>query len=142
MKNSDTIERKILLILKLDSQKLYERIKYRAPEYMQIFSAQRTRDHFADIFKTKYSDIKISELKYCGEEVLVALDHFYSKVDDLHWYLGQTQEMPASVEDYIFQRIKEIEILYETLQLHISADLNRKNFDHISRLEDNKADDE
>ena len=70
--------------MKLDSTRLLGRIKGRAPEYMQIFSSQRIREHFKGIFKTKYPDIPITELKYCSEEVLLGLDRFYGKVDDLH----------------------------------------------------------
>ena len=111
-----------MLLLKLDSTRLMGRIKDRAPEYMQIFSAQRMRDHFDEIFKTKYSDIPLSDLKCCGEEVLKGLDRFYGQVDDLRWYLCCTQEMPATVEENLMQRVREIEQSYQSLQLHIDED--------------------
>ena len=102
----DPVATRILLILKLDSQRLLERVKYRAPEYMQVFSSRRIRDHFSEIFETKYSDITIADLKHCGEEVLISLDQFYNKVEKLHWYLQHTQEMPATVENHVMQEIK------------------------------------
>ena len=113
---------RILLLLKLDSTRLLGRIKGRAPEYMQIFSSRRTREHFRDIFQTKYSSINFRDLKDCGEEVLVSLDQFYGKVDDLDWYLFCTQEMPATVEENLMQRISDIEKSHEGLLLHIDAE--------------------
>ena len=113
---------RIYLLLKLDSTRLLGRIKGRAPEYMQIFSSRRTREHFSEIFKTKYSDIAIGDLKECGEEVLLGLDQFYGKVDDLHWYLSCTQEMPSTVEENLMQRVVDIEKSHQSLLLHIEAD--------------------
>ena len=112
-----------MLLLKLDSGRLMGRLKNRAPEYMQIFSSRRVRDHFEDIFKTKYSDMTIGDLKCCGEEVLVGADRFYGKVDDLYWYLCSTQEMPATVEEYLVQTLTDIEKSHQSLQLHIDADM-------------------
>ena len=114
---------KILLLLKLDSMRLLGRVRDRAPEYMQIFSSRRTRDHFGEIFKTKYSEITMGDLKHCGEEVLLSLDQFYGRVDDLRWYLGCTQEMPATVEEHLMQRVGDIEKSCQSLQLHIDADM-------------------
>ena len=111
------------MLLKLDSTRLLGRIMDRAPEYMQIFSSRRTREHFGAIFKTKYSDMTLEVLKECGEEVLLGLDRFYGKVDDLHWYLGCTQEMPVTVEEELARRIGDIERAHQSLQIHIDADM-------------------
>ena len=112
-----------MLLLKLDSTRLLGRIRDRAPEYMQIFSLRRTREHFESLFKTKYSEITMGDLKHCGEEVLVGADQFYGKMDDLHWYLYCTQEMPATVEEHLHQRIGDLEKSHQSLQLHIDADM-------------------
>ena len=109
--------------MKLDSARLLWRIKNRAPEYMQIFSSRRVREHFGDIFKTKYSEFAVGDLKQCSEEVLLGLDQFYGKVDDLHWYLDCTQEMPATVEEHLMQKINDIEKSHQSLRLHIDADM-------------------
>ena len=115
---------RILTLLKLDAQRLFERIEYRRPEYIQIFSVKRTRGHFPQIFKNRYEEIRLSELKNCSPEVIVGLDNFYSKVDELRWYLGVTEDMPITVEENIKSFIGELKGLYQTLQTHINAELN------------------
>ena len=115
---------RVLTLLKLDAQRLFERIEYRRPEYIQIFSVKRTREHFPKIFKNRYDEVKLSELKSCSPEVIVGLDNFYSKVDELSWYLGVTEDMPITVEEKIKSFIGELKVLHQVLQTHINAELN------------------
>lgn len=114
---------KMLTVIRLDAQRVYERIKYRQPEYMQHFSAKRTRDHFGEVFKHRYDEIKVSDLLKCGEEVIISLDQFYAKVDDLKWYLMVTEDMPGSVQEHVDHTVIELDEAYELLQLHINAEL-------------------
>lgn len=111
------------MLLKLDAQRLYERIKYRAPEYVAEFSLKRTRDHFPEIFKNRYDHTQIHELMLCGPEVIVGLDQFYSKIDEMRWYVNHTQDMPSKVEDKIYSHIRELQMYFDTLNLYIDADL-------------------
>lgn len=115
---------KILTILRLDAQRVFERIKYREPEYMQHFSAKRTRDHFGEVFKHRYDDVSVQELMFCGEEVIIGLDQFYTKVDELKWYLMVTEDMPGTVQEHVRHTIRELEEAYELLQLYINAELD------------------
>lgn len=114
---------RLLMLLKLDALRLFERIKYRAPEYMYEFSLKRTRDHFPEIFKNRYDDVSIKDLMLCGQEVLAGLDLFYSKVDEMRWYLNHTQDMPNRVEDKLHHHIRELEKHFETLNLYIDAEM-------------------
>lgn len=114
---------KILTVIRLDAQRVYERIKYREPEYMHHFSAKRTREHFPEVFKHRYDDLKVSDLLNCGEEVIIGLDSFYAKVDDLKWYLMVTEDMPGTVQEQVSHTIRELEEAYELLQLYINAEL-------------------
>jgi len=115
---------KLLTILRLDAQRVFERIKYREPEYMHHFSAKRTRDHFPEVFKHRYDQISVSDFMNCGEEVIIGLDQFYHKVDDLKWYLMVTEDMPGTVNEHVRHTIKELEEAYEILQLYINAELD------------------
>lgn len=114
---------RILMLLKLDAKRVFERIKYRAPEYLGEFSLKRTREHFKDVFKNRYDETSIKELMLCGQEVIVGLDHFYSKIDEIRWYLNHTQDMPNKVDDKIHSHIKELQGLFETLNLYIDVEL-------------------
>ncbi len=111
------------MLLKLDALRLFERIKYRAPEYMYDFSLKRTRDHFPEIFKNRYDNVTIEELMLCGQEVIAGLDLFYTKVDEMRWYLNHTQDMPNRVEDKLHHHIRELEKHFETLNLYIDAEM-------------------
>ncbi len=119
----DETSQRLLVILKLDSRRLFERVKFRAPEYLTIFSLKRTREHFKEVFYSRYESCSVAELLNCSEDVLVGLDQFYSSVESLRWYLGHTEDMPAKVEDKVYAQLREIEVFYETLGLYINAEL-------------------
>lgn len=115
---------RVLTLLRLDAQRLFERIKYRQQEYMYVFSSKRTREYFPQIFRNRYAGTALTELKHCSSEVIIALDDFYHKADELHWYLQTTEEMPATVEEALHHHIGELEKYYETLQLYIKAEFD------------------
>jgi hypothetical protein len=107
--NTKELTQNVLLLLKLDSQRLYDRIKYRAPEYLVIFSSKRTREHFREIFKNRYDSIEIEDLKLCGESVITNIDQFYHFIDEMKWYLNTTEDMPGTVNDKVHKLISSIE---------------------------------
>lgn len=119
----DEESQRVLVLLKLDAKRIFERIRDREPEYLYVFSVKRTRDHFKAIFKNRYKDVPISDLKKCGQEIIVSLDNFYSMVDEMHWYLNHTENMPSTVEDNVKTYIRKLTQLYETLNLYINAEL-------------------
>ncbi len=114
---------RMLMLLKLDAKRVFERIKYRAPEYMSEFSLKRTREHFKDVFKNRYDETTIRELLMCGQEVIVGLDQFYSKIDEIRWYLNHTQDMPNRIDDKLQSHIRELESFFETLNLYIDVEM-------------------
>jgi hypothetical protein len=114
---------RMLMLLKLDAKRVFERIKYRSPEYMYEFSLKRTRDHFPAVFNSRYDTVTMKELMLCGQEVIVGLDQFYTKVDEMRWYLNHTQDMPNRVEDKVHSHVRELEKIFETLNLYIDAEM-------------------
>ena len=130
---------RMLMLLKLDARRLFERIKYRAIDYMYIFSIKRSRDHFPEIFMNRYDSISVKELMLCGQEVLAGLDQFYSKVDEMRWYLNHTQDMPNRVEDKIYSHIRELEKMYSTLNLYIDAEMGLSSTP-VAQLENHETD--
>jgi hypothetical protein len=120
--NTKEITQNVLLLLKLDSQRLYDRIKYRSPEYLSIFSSKRTREHFREIFKNRYDSIEIEDLKLCGDPVIRSADEFYHFVDEMKWYLNTTEDMPNSVDDKIHKLIARMNSIL--IELHSSIDMN------------------
>lgn len=114
---------RLLMLLKLDAKRLYDRIKFRAPEYMYEFSLKRTRDHFPAVFTNRYETTTMRDLMLCGQEVIVGLDQFYSKVDEVRWYLNHTQDMPNRVEDKLGVHIRDLERLFTTLNLYIDVEM-------------------
>lgn len=114
---------RMLMLLKLDAKRLFERIKYRSPEYMYEFSLKRSRDHFPAVFNNRYEPSTIRDLMLCGQEVIVGLDQFYSLVDEMRWYLNHTQDMPNRMEDKVHFYVRELEKLFETLNLYIDVEM-------------------
>lgn len=114
---------RILTILKLDAKSLFERIKEREREYVGVFAAKRTREHFTAIFRNRYDGTSLSDLKKCSEDVIIALDRFYNVVDKMRWYLMITEDMPATVSDKLEGLLRDLEEDYEVLTLLIDAEL-------------------
>ncbi len=112
-----------LVLIKLDAKNLFNRIKWRAPEYLAEFSLKRTREHFKEIFYNRYEAVQIRELAFCSEEVIINLDQFYNLMDEMRWYLNHTQDMPNRVDDKISSYIRELETIYQTLDLYIEAEV-------------------
>ena len=125
MKVEESLEesRRVIIVLKNDSTHLQHRLVDREREYIQIFSLKRTRTHFEVIFKSIYDSITIDDLKLCTEDVILALDNYYTKVEELKWYLNHTEDLPAMLEDKLTVYLKELTSLYKTLTLYLDAEL-------------------
>ena len=125
MRNTDFENKKsTLTILKLDSKRLYERVVQRRKEYMVTFAVKRTREHFKDVFFSRFDTITFSELKSLSPELISCLDNFYGFIDDLKWYLNSTEDMPATVEDKTGRDIKDLKESFDTLVLYLEAELD------------------
>ncbi|HAZ11657.1 MAG: hypothetical protein A2X86_18205 [Bdellovibrionales bacterium GWA2_49_15] len=123
MNDQQLIVRSLLVLIKLDAEALYDRLKYNFREYMQIFANKRTREHFKDVLRTRFFDVPITDLKYLSEDLLLALDKFYKEVDALKWYLNATEDMPATVEDRVVRVLRDVQMHYDVLRLYLEAEL-------------------
>lgn len=121
-KNDEATQR-VLLLLKLDANNLFNRIKNRKSEYLEIFALRRTREHFPTIFNNRYDTTTIMDLTHCTTELITTLDQFYLHSQEMSWYLFQTQDMPNTVEDNIDRKIIKMERLLGTLNLYLDAEL-------------------
>jgi hypothetical protein len=121
-KNTEATQR-VLMLLKIDANNLFNRIKERKSEYLEIFALRRTREHFPMIFKNRYEGTSIMDLSHCGTELIITLDQYYTECEEMSWYLFQTEDMPNTVEDYIDRKIRKMEKLLHTLNLFLDAEL-------------------
>jgi hypothetical protein len=121
-KNNEATQR-VLVLLKIDANNLFNRIKERKSEYLEIFALRRTRDHFPRIFQNRYEGTSIMDLSHCSTELITTLDQFYTHSEEISWYLFQTEDMPNTVEDYIDRKIRKMEKLLATLNLYLDAEL-------------------
>jgi hypothetical protein len=121
-KNDEATQR-VLVLLKIDANNLFNRIKERKSEYLEIFALRRTREHFPMIFKNRYEGTTIMDLSHCSTELITTRDVFYTHSEEMSWYLFQTEDMPNTVEDYIDRKIRKMEKLLATLNLYLDAEL-------------------
>lgn len=120
---NDEVTQRILVLLKIDANNLFRRIKERKLEYLEIFALRRTREHFPKIFRNRYETTTIADLAHCSTDLIETLDQFYSHAEEMSWYLFQTQDMPNTVEDFIDRKIRKMEKLLATLNLYLDAEL-------------------
>ncbi len=111
------------MLLKIDANNVFQRIKHRKSEYLEIFALRRTREHFPMIFNNRYEQTSLENLVHCSTELITTLDQFYTPVEEMKWYLFQTEDMPNTVEDYIDRKIRRMEKLLATLNLYLDAEL-------------------
>ncbi len=120
----DELTERYLLLFKLDAQNLVARVRQRRKEFVEVFAMRRTREHFPWIFQSRYERATIKDLAHCSVETIQALDQFYGLVDEMKWYLYQTEDMPSTVEESVFRMTKRLEKLHDTLRLYIDAELS------------------
>lgn len=124
MKSKNTEEtQRVLVLLKIDANNLFRRIKERKDEYLEIFALRRTREHFPMIFRNRYEGTTIMDLSHCSTDLITTLDQYYTQCEEMSWYLFQTEDMPNTVDDYISRKIKKMERLLSTLNLFLDAEL-------------------
>ena len=117
------IHQRYMLLFRIDAKNLYHRIKNRQHEYIEIFSLKRSRSVFKDIFENRYAKASAFDLSHCAQEVLEAMDQFYSSADELYWYLKYTQDMPNTIEDEVSRKVARLGRLHDQLLLFIDAEL-------------------
>lgn len=113
----------VVALLILDSKHLMERIVERKLEYISEFSLKRTREHFKEIFFSRYREVKASDLKKLSSEMIVCLDEFYSLVEEFYWYLMHTQDMTQGVETQSTLFIKKLRVSFAQLENYLAAEL-------------------
>jgi len=122
-KNKDSETSKILLLLKLNANRVFDRIQLRMPEYLDDFAMKRTRKFFPEVFNHKFDGIQLETLAKAETETLIALENYFNKVDDVKWYMDHTEDMPNSVHDKLKHHLKDLSKLLETLNLYLDAEL-------------------
>ena len=114
----------ILNLIKLDATQLKNRIIYRQNEYIHIFASKRTREHFQEIFKSRYDSFTASELSECPAQIMGYVDSFYEDVDNLKWYFNTTEDMPKTIETKLGAWLKSINSKYMDLTNAVEEFLN------------------
>jgi hypothetical protein len=120
---NNEVTQRVLMLLKLDANNVFKRIKERKSEYLEIFALRRTREHFPMIFNNRYESTSLENLINCSTELITTLDQFYIPVEEMKWYLFKTEDMPNTVEDFIDRKIRKMEKLLATLNLYLDAEL-------------------
>ncbi|MCO4754255.1 MAG: hypothetical protein KC478_07220 [Bacteriovoracaceae bacterium] len=135
------INQRYMLLFKIDAKNLYNRISNRQNEYIEIFSLKRSRSVFKDIFENRYAKASAFDLSHCPAEVMEALDQFYTRADELYWYLKYTQDMPNTIEDEVSRKVARLGKLYEQLCLYVDAELSGVELDQDPDFKDIPSDD-
>ena len=123
------LHQRYMLLFKIDAKNLYARIKDRQHEYIEIFSLKRSRAVFKDVFDNRYAKASAFDLSHCSQEVLEAMDQFYTRADELYWYLKHTQDMPNTIEDEVSRKVTRLGKLFDQLCLFIDAELSGGGFE-------------
>lgn len=119
----EEVKKSFLRLIKLDANNLFKRIGDRKESYLHIFSLKRSRDHYAEVFKNKYNDTPLSDLKMIKDETISVLDEFFTKANNLKWYLEFTEDMPTQIEDHLSYEIASLGRLIDSVNLHLDLEM-------------------
>ena len=122
-KHSDLTQR-YMILLKIDSKNLSDRVKTRHSEYIEAFTLKRDRSIFKEVFFSRYGKATIFDLSHLPVEVIEVANDFYQEADKLYWYLLNTQDMPNTIEDEVIRYAHSLEMKFNTLELFIDAELS------------------
>jgi hypothetical protein len=124
---NDEGTQRVLLLLKIDANNLFKRVRDRKIEYLEVFALRRTRTHFPGIFANKFESATLSDLAHCSTELITTLDQYYAIAEEMNWYLFQTEDMPGTVELFVDRKIKRMENHLASLNLFLNAELGIEN---------------
>lgn len=113
----------VLTILKKDAKFLYHKIESRKEEYLYVFSLQRSRSHYPELFSCKYEHATLLELKNIDPSTIVAIMDFYQQAESLKWYLMYTQDMPDKIADKLSYTIAQLRKLLVVLEMYVDVEL-------------------
>lgn len=105
-------QKQALYVILCDARSLIKRIVGRKADYISIFAMKRTRDHFEQIFRSKFDVTTPDLLSHCPEEIINLYYQFHDEVEQLKWYLIYTDDMPNAIDEVITRDIHAIELIY------------------------------
>ena len=111
----------IIGVIRDDMNGLVHRLNFHQEGYIKVFSNERTRQHFDDIFYSRYSTITGSDLALIDPEMLELVSRFYKEVKDLYLYFRMTEDMPSAVANKLSTSLKLINDLHSKF---IDFDIN------------------
>lgn len=124
------LEKNILGVIKDDMNELVHRLNFHQEGYMRVFSLERTRKHFDEIFYSRYNTISGSDLALIDNEHLQIISKFYHEVLDLFLYFKMTEDMPSAVTNKLSTSLKLINDIHtEFVDKVIKMDLLGTNED-------------
>ena len=127
-----TEDEKVLLIVKDDIDNLVHRLNAHFEDYIRVFTQKRTRDHFKDVFFSRFKDISVSDLVKLSGEVLIEVNNFYYSINELYWYLKVTEDMPAMVENKIKSELMKVNDIASRINELIIGDNGSSREDLLS----------
>ncbi|MFT6631664.1 MAG: hypothetical protein ACJAS4_001620 [Bacteriovoracaceae bacterium] len=133
---NDELSQRYLVLIKIDATNLFRRIKDRQHDYLEAFSLKRKREVFVSVFKCRYHHANFFDLSHVPVEIIEVANDFYTSVDELYWYLMNTQDMPNTIEDEIIRFVHLIERKYDSLCLYTDAELSGNKEQGYQSFED------
>ena len=129
------MEKNILGVIKDDMNELVHRLNFHQEGYLRVFSLERTRKHFDDIFFSRYKTVSGSDLALVSESLLQIISRFYHEVSDLYFYFKMTEDMPSAVSNKLSTSLKVINDIHtEFVDFVVKLDLNNEE-ESVSNLD-------
>ena len=105
MNNLTINQKQFLYALKLDANSTFDKIKNRMDDYIEIFAARRIREQFNWAFKTYYFECSLEARGNIPMDLAFLLDQYFTELDQLHWDLMFTEEMPFTIRTFLERKI-------------------------------------
>lgn len=115
--------KRVLCLMAEDTRLLFKRIFLRKDEYVNLFALKRTREHFENIFRTKFEDFTPELLSNCELKDIELFYEFHERVEELKWYLLYTDDMPNAIDEKISRKLHEISMLFQNFSTYLEGEI-------------------
>lgn len=102
-------------LIALDATAVQRRLLDRREEMVEVFSRQRDRDALLLPIRSVFQTMRFGDLALLPIADQRAVHGFHEALDDLHWYLRYTVDMPGTLEQRLQHFLRRLTIAFDAL---------------------------
>jgi hypothetical protein len=108
-------------LIALDATGVHRRLMDRREEMIEIFGRQRDRDALLLPLRSVFTTMRFGDMAILSIEDQRAVHGYYESLDDMHWYLKYTVDMPGTLEQRLQHFLRELTTSFDRMIARIGS---------------------